>query len=75
MLGLVVSVPKFAGDPEVVAGAKSGIDGGSDSFSNEGFISIVGGAVEVPIPELNCLMDDLWGEFFRDFPSAKTGGR
>ncbi len=75
MLGLVVSVPKFAGDPEVVAGAQSGFDGGVDSFSNEGFIAIVGGAVEVSVSELNCLMDDLRGEFFRDFPSAKTGRR
>jgi hypothetical protein len=75
MLGFVVGVPQFSGDPEIVAGAQSGFDGGGDSFSNEGFIAIVGSAVEVSVSELNCLMDDLRGEFFRDFPSAKTGRR
>ena len=73
MLGLVVGVPKFAGDPEVVAGAKPGFDGGGDPLPDERFIAIVGGAVEVSVPELNCLIDDLRGEFFRDFPSAETG--
>jgi hypothetical protein len=40
---------------------------------NEGFIAIVGCAVEVSVSELNCLIDDLRGEFFWDFPSAETG--
>jgi len=75
MLGLVISVPEFAGDPKFVTGAQSGFDGGGDSFPDEGFIAVVGGAVEVTVSDLNCLMDDFWSEFFRDFPSAETGRR
>ena len=73
VLGFVVGVPELAGDPEVVAAAESGIEGAGDTFADEGFISVVGGAVEMTVADFDGLMNNPGGEFYGDFPGAKTG--
>jgi hypothetical protein len=74
-LGLVVGVPEFAGDPEVLAGAESGIESGGNALADEFFISIVGGAVEVAVSGFDGLVDDLGREVFGDLPGSKAGRR
>jgi hypothetical protein len=75
VLGFVVGVPELAGDPEVIAGAKPGGDGGSDTLADEGFIAVVGGAIEVAVAAFDGLMDNLWSEVLGDFPGAETRRR
>lgn len=73
VLWLVVGVPEFGGDPEVVAFAKAGIEGGLDAFSDEVLIAVVAGAVEVSPAGLDGFVDDGGDAVFVDFPGAEAG--
>jgi len=75
VLGFVVGVPELACDPEVVAGAKSGLKGAGDAFADKFFIAVVGSAVEMAVARFDGLVDDPRGEFIWNFPSAKAGRR
>ena len=75
MFRSVVGVPEFAGDPEVFAGAESGVESGFDALADEGFVSVIASAVEVSVTDLDRFMDDFWCEFVGDFPRAEAGRR
>ena len=69
---LVVCVPEFARDPEVIAGAEPGVEGGFDALADEGFVAVVASTVEMTVSDLDRFVDDFGGEVFGDFPGAET---
>ena len=74
VLGLVVGVPKFRSDPELVAAAETVAEGGGDPGTDLGLVAVVAGAVEVAVAEADRLVDEAGEGGLGHFPHAQTDG-
>ncbi len=72
MLGVVVGVPQFGGDPEVVAFDISSLQGVGESLARLGLIAVIAGAVEMSITTFNRCSNDSGGFGGVNLPKSKS---
>ena len=75
MLFLMVSIPKLPSDPKIIAIAETRIERSLDSLANEVLVSIITGAIEMAVSDLNRFMNYRGYSVFIDLPGAQSGRR
>ena len=72
MLGLVVGIPEFGGDPEIVTGAETIGHGGGEATADFAFVAVVASTVEMAVAKAHGFLDDGGRGVIGDLPRAKS---
>ena len=75
MLRLVVGVPEFRRDPEVIPAAEPLGQRGADALPRLDLVAIIAGRIDVPITDTDRLLHERRGVWAGDLPEAKSHGR
>mmetsp|Transcript_9265 Transcript_9265/g.25052 ORF Transcript_9265/g.25052 Transcript_9265/m.25052 type:complete len:682 (-) Transcript_9265:53-2098(-) len=71
VLGLVVRVPQFGRDEELMTRDQSFADGARDALANLHLVAVIAGAVQTAVPGLDCLVANVGASVVGDLPKPE----